>query len=161
MTPGQNQKPYLAGALELKTGRRGHGAGFRKTNVLFRALWDWLERRSPKGRFDKVSVGVDTYGLHTAKAGERGLAAHPRFELRFLPTYCPKANPIARAFGDVHDKCTRNPQRKRIEELGGDVEQHLSTNGPWPYKLSHLYYTPEVTTAVERIAKEQQFPQAA
>src|SRR5215204_774381 len=33
-------------------------------------------------------------------------AAHPRSELLSLPTYWPRANPIERAFGDVHDKCT-------------------------------------------------------
>jgi hypothetical protein len=32
-----------------------------------------------------------------------------------------------------------------------DVEQHLQVNGPWPYVLSELYYTPEVTAAVERL----------
>jgi putative transposase len=161
VTPGQNQKHYLAGALELKTGRIVHCTGFRKTNELFRALLDTLERRYPKARFDQVYVVVDNYGIHKAKAVERWLAAHPRFTLLFLPTYCPKANPIERAFGDVHDKCTRNHQRKGIEELVGDVAQHLSTNGPWQYKLSHLYYTPEVTTAVARITKEQQLRQAA
>ena len=161
VTPGQNQKHYWAGARELKTGRLVHGTAFRQTNVLFRTLLDGLERRYPKARFDQVYVVVDNYGIHKAKAVERWLAAHPRFTLLFLPTYCPKANPIERAFGDVHDKCTRNHQRNRIEELVGDVEQHLSTNGPWQYKLSQLYYTPEVTTAVERIAKEPQLLQAA
>jgi hypothetical protein len=29
-----------------------------------------------------------------------------------------------------------------------DVQQHLAVNGPWPYVLSTLYYTPEVTAAV-------------
>ncbi|MGE0683794.1 MAG: IS630 family transposase [Candidatus Binatia bacterium] len=161
VTPGQNQKHSLAGALELKTGRMGHGTGFRKTTVLFRVLLDCLEKRYPKARFDQVYVVVDNYGIHKAKAVERWLAAHPRFALLFLPTYCPQANPIERAFGDVHDKCTRNHQRKRLEELVGDVEQHLSTNGPWPYKLSQLYYTPEVTATVDHIAKEQPLPQAA
>jgi putative transposase len=161
VTPGQNQKHYLAGALELKTGRIVHCTAFRKTNVLFRALLDGLERRYPKARFDNVYVVVDNYGIHKAKAVERWLAAHPRFTLLFLPTYCPQANPIERAFGDVHDKCTRNHQRKRIEELIEDVEEHLSINGPWQYHLSHLYYTPEVTTVVERITKEQQIRQAA
>jgi hypothetical protein len=161
VTPGQNQKHYLAGALELKTGRIVHCTACRKTNVLFRALLDGLERRYPKARFDKVYVVVDNYGIHKAKAVERWLAAHPRFTLLFLPTYCPKANPLERAFGDVHDKCTRNHQRNRIEELVGDVEQHLSTNGPWPYKLSQLYYTPEVSAAMAHIAKEQHLLQAA
>jgi transposase len=161
VTPGQNQKHSLAGALELKTGRMVHGAGFRKTNVLFRAFLDGLERRYPKARFDKVSVVVDNYGIHKAQAVERWLAAHPRFELLFLPPYCPQANPIERAFGEVHDKCTRNHQRSCIAELVRDVERHLSTNGPWKYQLSHLYYTPEVTAAVERIAPGQQFQHAA
>ena len=120
-----------------------------------------MERRYPKARFDKVSVVVDTYGLHKAKAVEQWLAAHPRFELLFLPTYCPQANPLERAFGDIHDKCTRNHQRNRLEELVRDVERHLLTNGPWKYKLSQLYYTLEVTAAVEHLTTEQQLQQAA
>ena len=161
VTPGQNQKHYLAGALELKTGRIVHCVGGRKTNALFRTLLEDLERRYAKARFDKVYVVVDNFGIHKAKAVERWLAAHPRFELLFLPTYCPQANPIERAFGDVHDKCTRNHQRLCIAELVRDVEQHLLTNGPWQYHLSHLYYTPEVTPSVDRIAKEQPLLQAA
>jgi putative transposase len=161
VTPGQNQKHYLAGALELKTGRMVHCVGARKTNVLFRVLLDGLEERYPHARFDKVYVVVDNYGIHKAKAVGQWLTAHPRFALLFLPTYCPQANPIERAFGDVHDKCTRNHQRHRIGDLVGDVEHHLATNGPWPYKLSQLYYSAEVTTAVHRLAKEQQAPQAA
>lgn len=161
VTPGQNQKHYLAGALELKTGRMVQCVGVRKTNALFRVLLDNLEQRYPKARVDKVYVVVDNYGIHKAKAVVQWLAAHPRFAFLFLPTYCPQANPIERAFGDVHDKCTRNHHRHRIEELVGDVEQHLATNGPWPYKLSHLYYSPEVTTAVNRLAQTQQLPQAA
>jgi transposase len=96
-------------------------------------------------------VVVDNYKIHTAKAVGQWLAAHPRFTLLFLPTYCPRANPIERAFGDVHDTCTRNHQRKRLPDLVADVEEHLQVNGPWPYKLSQLYYEPAVTAAVEKI----------
>jgi hypothetical protein len=32
-----------------------------------------------------------------------------------------------------------------------DVERHLHVNGPWPYALSDLYYTPEVTAAVQAL----------
>jgi transposase len=76
--------------------------------------------------------------------------------LLWLPTYCPRANPIERAFGDVHDKCTRNHQRKRLRDLVKDVEQHVQENGPWQYKLSQLYDAPEVTAVVESIAAEKQ-----
>jgi len=32
-----------------------------------------------------------------------------------------------------------------------DVKQHLQVNGPWPYALSELYDTPEVTAAVQAL----------
>jgi len=47
MTPGQNKKYYLAGALNLATGRLLHCLGPRKTNALFRALLTLLERTDP------------------------------------------------------------------------------------------------------------------
>jgi transposase len=161
VTPGQNQKHYLAGALELKSGRLVSCTSPRKTNLLFRTLLDHLQCFYPPAQFAKVYVVVDNYGIHKAKAVRQWLAAHPRFELLFLPTYCPKANPIERAFEDVHDKCTRNHQRKRLQDLVWDVERHFLINGPWQYKLSQLYYTPEVTAAVERLSHEQQLQQAA
>src|SRR5262249_1264184 len=124
VTPGQNQKHYLAGAIELRSGRLVHCTGPRKTNALFRALLDHLEWLYPPAQCMKVYVVVDNYGIHKAKAVERWLAAHPRFTLLFLPTYCPKANPIERAFAAIHDKCTRNHQHGRIEGLIWDVERH-------------------------------------
>ena len=69
-----------------------------------------------------------------------------------MPTYCPKASPIERAFGDVHDKCTRNHKRKRLWTVVRDVARHLAVNGPWRYELSEIYYTPEVTAAVQALA---------
>ena len=104
----------------------------------------------------RIYVVVDNYKIHKAKAVGQWLATHPRFELLWLPTYCPRANPIERAFGDVHDKCTRNHKRKRLRDLVGDVVRHLHANGPWLYQLSHLYDAPEVTATVARIALEEQ-----
>jgi putative transposase len=161
MTPGQNQKHYLAGALDLGTGTLHHCLGERKTNALFRDLLDVLEARYPAEQYTRLYVVVDNYKIHKAKAVEQWLAAHPRVTLLFLPTYCPRANPIERAYGDVHDCCTRNHQRKRLPELVADVEAHLHLNGPWQYKLSDLYYEPAVTAAVEKIAAEAHAQAAA
>jgi putative transposase len=161
MTPGQNQKHYLAGALELTTGTLHHCLGPRKTNALFRDLLTVLEARYPAERYTRLYVVVDNYKIHKAKAVEDWLAAHPRFSLLFLPTYCPRAHPIERAFGDVHDCCTRNHQRKRLTDLVADVEEHLQVNGPWKYTLSNLYYEPAVTAAVEKIAAEEKTEVAA
>jgi transposase len=161
MTPGQNQKPYLAGALDLATGTLLHCLGPRKTNALFRDLLSVLDARYPAEQYARLYVVVDNYKIHQAKAVEQWLAAHPRFTLLFLPTYCPRANPIERAFGDVHDCCTRNHRRKRLPDLVADVEEHIQLNGPWKYTLSQLYYEPAVTAALEKIAAEEQAQAAA
>jgi putative transposase len=161
MTPGQNQQHYLAGALELATGTLHHCLGPRKNHALCRDLLGALDQCYPAERYSRLYVIVENYKIHQAKAVEQWLAAHPRFTVLLLPTYCPRANPIARAFGDVHDCCTRNHRRKHLPDLVADVEEHSQLNGPWKYRLSGLYYQPTVTAAVEKIAAEEQATVAA
>jgi transposase len=147
-TPGTNEKRYLAGALDLTTGTLTHCVWYRKQSGLFLDLLETLDRTYPAPLFTHLTVVADNAKIHKAAKVQQWLAAHPRFELLYLPTYCPRANPIERAFGDVHDKCTRNHTRKRIWHLVQDVKQHLGSNGPWRYALSELYYAPEITAAV-------------
>jgi hypothetical protein len=161
MTPGQHQKHYVAGALEPTTGTLHDTLGPRKTTALFRDLLTALDARSPAERYTRLSVVVDNDKIHTAKAVEQWLATHPRVTLLFLPTYGPRAHPIERAFGDIHDCCTRNHQRHRLSALVADVEDPVHLNGPWQYKLSDLYDEPAVTAAVENIAAEEQAKIAA
>ena len=160
-TPGTNEQPALAGPLHRAPGSLLSCRGPRKNPGVFRDLFTRLDATSPTPPMTRISVVVDTYGLHKAKAGEQGLANHPRFPLLWLPTYCPRANPIERAFGDGHDKCTRPHHRQRLRDLGQDGERPMQENGPWQYKLSQLYDEPEVTAVVERIAAEQPLKTAA
>ena len=154
-TPGTNQKHYLAGALNYRTGRMVQVTGAKKNRFLFLDLLKALDQACPARSYERLYVVVDNYKIHTAKAVQTWLKAHPRVELVWLPKYCPKANPIERAFGDVHDKCTRNHQRKRLCDLVKDVLRHLQVNGPWCYRVSkEVYYTPEITRAVAELEKE-------
>jgi transposase len=151
MTPGTNEKRYLAGALDLTTGTIPHWVWYRKQTGLFLDLRETLDRTHPAPLFSHLTVVADNAKIHHAQKVQQWLAAHPRFEVLYLPTYCPRANPLERAFGDVHDNCTRNHTRKRMWALVQDVKQHLRVNGPWRYALSEIYYTPEVTEAVEAL----------
>jgi transposase len=154
MTPGTHEKHDLAGALDPATGILHHCVGPRKTNGLFRDVLQTLEAAYPAVHYQRISVVVDNYKIHKAKAVQEWLANHPRVRLLLLPTYGPRANPIERAFGDVHDLCTRNHTRKRLQDLVADVVEHLDVNGPWRYKLSDIYNDPAVTAAVERMIME-------
>ena len=150
MTPGKNERRHLAGALDLGTGQVHHCLWFRKVTGLFLNLLHILDRAYPARRFDRIYVVADNCKIHKAAAVQRWLQQHPRFVLLFLPTYCPRANPIERCFGDLHDKVTRNHRRKRMRDLVRDVQWHLSQNGPWHYQLSEIYQTAEVTAALEK-----------
>ena len=151
LTPGTNEKRYLAGALDIATGTLSHCVWYSKVTGLFLDLLQTLDQTYPARVFSHLTVVADNAKIHHAEEVQKWLATHPRFKLLYLPTYCPNANPIERAFGEVHDKCTRNHTRKRLWHLVQDVKQHLQVNGPWPYVLSDLYYTPEVTAAVEAL----------
>jgi transposase len=160
LTPGTNEKRHLAGALNITTGTMTHCVWYRKPTGLFLDLLQTLDRTYPARTFRRLSVVVDNAKIHQAAAVRKWLAAHPRFELLYLPPYCPQANPIERAFGDVHDKCTRNHTRKRIWPLVHDVKRHLQVHGPWRYALSAIYYTPEVTAAVQALRAADISPEA-
>ena len=151
LTPGTNQKNYLAGALNSVTGKLLHVCGERKDRFLFIELLKTIDRACPARQLTRIYVVADNYRIHTAKAVEAWLGSHPRFGVVYLPSYCPRANPIERAFGDVHDKCTRNHKRTRIADLVSDVVWHLKRNGPWRYRLSEIYHAPEVDRAVAEL----------
>jgi len=155
MTPGTNEKRYLAGALDVATGTLHYCCGPRTTNELFREFLQTPDVTDPASQFQRVYVVVDNDKIHQAKAVAQWLAHHPRVTLLCLPTYGPRANPIERAFGDVHDLCTRNHTRKRLRDLMVDVEAHLYVNGPWLYERAELYDEPAVTATVEPIAAEE------
>jgi DDE superfamily endonuclease len=161
MTPETKATHDLAGALDVATGTRHHGQGPRNTHGLFRDLLQPLEAAYPSVPYQRIDVVVDHSKIHQAKAVDVWLANHPRVTRLFWPTYGPRANPIERAFGDVHDWCTRHQTRKRLPDLVADAEDHLHLNGPWKYKLSDLYDEPAVTAAVEKIAAGQHAKGAA
>jgi transposase len=152
MTPGRNEQRHLAGALDLRTGHVHHRLWFRKVNGLFLDLLNLLDSAYSARRWDRIYVVADNDKIHKAKLVQRWLTQHPRFRLLFLPTYCPRANPIERCFGDLHNKITRNHRRKRRRDLVADVGRHLKQNGPWHYQLSEIYQEAEVTRALRRPA---------
>src|SRR6516162_1720854 len=62
MTPGQNQKRYLAGAMDARTRRLVWVEGERKTSALFLNLLDKLRETYPKAKV--IHVVLDNYRIH-------------------------------------------------------------------------------------------------
>lgn len=124
LTPGKNQKHYIAGALRAKSRRLVWSEGQSKNSTLFcKLLWKLavMHRRARK-----VHIIVDNYGIHSSKATRRVLASlKGKVVLHFLPPYCPDHNPIERVWLDMHSSVTRNHRCRTMRELGHAVIRFL------------------------------------
>src|SRR5687767_3269083 len=161
MTPGQHEPHDVAGALDRSPGTLRHCVGPRHTNALCRDRLGRLEASYPAERDTRLDVVVDHDNIHQAQAVAPWLASHPRVTWLWWPTSGPRAHPIERACGDVHDCCTRTHQRNRLPDLGADGEDPLHRNGPWPYKRSDRYSDSAVTAVVEKLTAEARAKTAA
>lgn len=153
VTPGQDQRCYLAAALDFRTGQLRHCAGPKKDRFLFLDLLRALDRAYSRVGFRRVYVVADNYSIHTAGDVCRWLACHPRLVLLRLPCYCPKANPIERIFGDLHDQITRNHRHRTLPSLLAEVQRYLQQHAPHG-RLPSIYHEPAVKSALRRLRRK-------
>lgn len=125
MTPGKNQKRYLAGALDVRTGLLNWTEGERKTSDLFLSLLDLLLAVYAQAKV--IHVILDNYRIHSSQIVAVALSGYAsRIRLHFLPPYCPDHNKIERVWQDLHAAVTRNHQRHTMPALMQDVKCYLN-----------------------------------
>ena len=125
LTPGQNQKRYLAGALDAHTGKLTWVEGERKNSTLFLLLIHRLVTVSYR-HARRIHIILDNFKIHDSRQVQLALAAwEGKVQLHFLPPYCPDHNRIERIWKDLHDNLTRNHCCKDMEELMAEVYNYL------------------------------------
>ena len=126
LTPGKNQKRYLAGALNARTGRLTWVEADKKNSDLFiLQLWTLIGRDYPNAK--RIHLILDNYRIHSSRQTELALSRlNGRIVLHFLPPYCPDHNRIERVWRDLHDNVTRNHKCRSINELMQEVHQYLA-----------------------------------
>jgi len=130
-TPGNNEKRYVAGALNRATGAIVGVEGERKTSRLFIDLLDAVARRYPRAR--RIHLIVDNYIIHKSKVTLAALRRHrDRIQVHFLPPFCPDENPIEGLWKDLHANVTRNHRCRTIAELMKAVHRYLKAAAPYP-----------------------------
>lgn len=92
-TPGTNQKTYLAGALDYRTGQLTAVTGPSKNRWLFIQLLKRLNRAYPAKRFRQIYVVADNYKIHTAQAVQQWLQEHPVSNWSGCPVTVPRPIP--------------------------------------------------------------------
>jgi transposase len=124
-TPGKNEKRYLAGALDARTGKLTWVEGPRKTSLLFlQLLYRLVTRTYRTARV--VHVILDNYGIHASLQVRLALATvKGRVKFHFLPPYCPDHNRIERVWQDLHANVTRNHRCRTMEQLMEQVRTYL------------------------------------
>lgn len=131
VTPGNNEKRYLAGSLDWRSGRltltEGKPHQGRNTE-LFLAHLDDLRRRYR--RYKVIHVICDNAKPHRSKRVQEYLAKHRgRVVVHYLPAYAPETNPIERVWWHLHNEVTRNHRCATMDELLEMVRDWLNT-GP-------------------------------
>jgi transposase len=126
LTPGRNEKRYLAGALDARTGRLTWVQGPRKTSLLFLELLYQLVTRTYRTA-RRIHVILDNYGIHDSLQVHPALATEKgrRLKFHFLPPYCPDHNRIERVWEDLHANVTRNHRCRTMEQLMEQVKFYL------------------------------------
>jgi transposase len=124
-TPGKNEKRYLAGAQDVRTGELIFVEGDRKNSLLFiLLLWELVQRyRQAK----VIHVILDNYSIHSTQQVKLSLDTPEgqRLRLHFLPPYCPDHNRIERTWQDLHANVTRNHKCADMKELMRNARTYL------------------------------------
>jgi transposase len=126
LTPGKNEKRYLAGALNARSGRLTFVEADRKNSDLFiRQLWQLVRDDYPEAR--RIHIILDNYKIHSSQATKMVLGVlGDRVQLHFLPPYCPDHNRIERIWKDLHDNVTRNHTCRSLKQLMQEVRTYLA-----------------------------------
>jgi putative transposase len=131
LTPGKNQKRYLAGALNARTGTVLYAESLRKNSSLFVAL---LERLTATyRRAEKIHLILDNYIIHKSRQTLKWIAQYgSRIALHFLPPYSPEHNVIERLWKQMHDHVTRNHRHTTMDSLMAAIFEFLEAVQPFP-----------------------------
>jgi transposase len=145
VTPGQNKKRYVAGALCV----RGDGLVFasadRKNSELFLALLEQLRRSHPQAR--RIHLILDNYAIHSSRRVQKYLrSCGDLFVLHFLPPYSPEHNRIERLWRELHANVTRNHRCGRIEDLMRRVCWYLHREARRMKRRSTVHLTTRART---------------
>jgi transposase len=126
MTPGQNVKTYICGALDAQTGQITWVQASRKNSFLFIAMLRKLAETYSGAR--KIHIVLDNYKIHDSKISRAAVAAYGgKVVLHYLPPYCPDHNKIERVWLDLHANVTRNHRCRDLNELMRQVIKYINS----------------------------------
>ena len=124
-TPGQNQKRYLAGALDARTGKLTWVEGERKNSTLFLLLIHRLVTVSYR-KARRIHIILDNLSAHKTQAVRQFLAHHPRVHLHFTPTYSSWLNQVELWFGKIERDVIARGVFTSVPDLARKLRRYIN-----------------------------------
>jgi transposase len=127
-TPGQNAKRGVFGALNLRSGGWHYQVSAHKRSGEFSAFLDMLLVAYAVGI---VYVILDNVSIHHSRATLTWLAAHPRLQLVYLPTYTGhRLNPVEKVWWQLKRTVAANRNFTDLAQLEATVHKCLRAFRP-------------------------------
>ena len=113
----------LANTLECpKDAKRKTGRSkTRRLQEAFARHLRHVGRLYPRGKHERVVLLIDNAPWHAGEAVRRALADNPHLELKRLPSYSPRLNPVERFWKALRRRATHN----RLFETLADLKRSL------------------------------------
>jgi len=132
MTPGQNQKRGIFGAVDVRTGAFHHMLNAKKRSVEFVTFLGSLVAAYPE---KALYVMVDNASIHTSKMTVQWVAEHPDVHLIYLPTYAGhEYNPIEKVWWHMKAKVSGCLGYRTLADLDEAIHRHFRSQA----KADHL-----------------------
>jgi transposase len=123
----------LFAALDMATGKVIGAVHRRHRSTEYRKFLINIDKEVP-AEFD-VHIICDNYATHKTDIIQRWLAAHPRFQVHFIPTSSSWLNMVERWFGELTTKLLQRGVHKNLQVLEADIRAWIETwnEDPRPY----------------------------
>lgn len=117
MTPGTNRRRTIFGAVNLATGRWFQVIAARATSRFFIQLLEQVLAAYPTA--PAIAMVLDNVSIHSCRAVQTWLAAHPHVRLIYGARYCPHHNPVERIWAALKAYLANSP----VETMAGRLRQ--------------------------------------
>jgi transposase len=128
VTPGGSGKRAVFGALNLRTGEWWYQVTARKRGVEMIAFLERLLTAYPTGH---VAVILDNAPIHVSRLVRTWVAAHPRLELVYLPTYSGhQLNPVEKVWWALKGEIAANRCFRSLVDLEMAIHRFFADFSP-------------------------------
>jgi transposase len=108
------------------TNRKAKESKTRRMQRAFAAHLRHVGRMYPEGRFGRVVLLIDNAPWHRGKPIDEAMTENPHLELKRLPSYSPRLNPIERLWKVLRRRATHNRLFATIADLKRSIRASLS-----------------------------------